>query len=394
VNRLGVTVLSLVGASVFLFVLSVLSSRPVPEGDEPSGAVLRPSDPGSVSAAGQTREPRVRLQGEARSPRRAPPPRPVAPSLEDRPGSADRRREDSDEAPVFAAGRRPGAADPAGVAQDPGEAPSARRGDLVDFLSNDGAAGGPAPGGGRGGAESAATLGGWEMAGASEEVDAPGEAGDGAAVGEDDVVFSLPLAGDTQAEGALQPMAEENLKVDPQTGKVDFREDSVLAFPDAGNIQPKAGTIAFEVEPHWNGTDPGDNSFVQVRGLGEWQGSMALFRNGSGLRFVVFDEDGQETGVTAPIEDWREGEQHRVVATWDGDVGVMSIYVDGKLIEAGSYSGRLQFPPGTPLFVGSNPRHHVPGAAATLQNFKVFGRALDPEEVSAGVGLQSAAGEP
>lgn len=288
------------------------------------------------------------------------------------------------EAPIAGGGRAAAGAQ-ASAARDAISPPEARRSELADRLAEKG--GGAARGARAGPVSSNQARGGWEVAEAGGDSDGEPE-GDG------DVLLSLPLAGDTEAEGSLQPMSEENLKVDPETGKVEFREDSVLAFPDAGNIQPNAGTISFEVEPDWNGTDPGDNSFVQVRGLGEWQGKMALFRNGSGLRFVLIDEDGNELGVTADIKDWRAGEKHNVAASWDSDVGVMSIYVDGKLVQAGSYSSRIEFAPGTPLFVGSNPRHHVPGAGAALQNFKVYGRALDPEEIVAGTGAKSGAGEP
>jgi hypothetical protein len=113
-----------------------------------------------------------------------------------------------------------------------------------------------------------------------------------------------------------------------------------------------------------------------------WQGLMSLWRNGSYLRFVWFDDNGIENNLGVSIPNWVAGEQHNVTATW-GDA-LMTMYIDGQLAGQTTYSGQFSVPPGMPMFLGSNPTNHVPGAGATLSNFKAYGRALTPEEVAAG----------
>jgi hypothetical protein len=223
-----------------------------------------------------------------------------------------------------------------------------------------------------------------------EVLETPPELGAPEAAEEEDVLLSVPLDGFVGAEGATQPVAEENLYVDEETGSVEFPEDSVLEFPNAGNIQSNGGTVSLEIEPNWNGTDDGDNSFVQVREEKQWAGKMSIFRNGDHLRFIWFDSNAQEQGVAANITNWQAGEPHSVTATW-GDA-LMQLYVDGKLVGQTTYAGELVIPPGTPLFLGSNPQHHVPGADAILRNFKAYGRPLTAEEVFHGGPLEAKGG--
>jgi concanavalin A-like lectin/glucanase superfamily protein len=203
-----------------------------------------------------------------------------------------------------------------------------------------------------------------------------------------DAMLSLPLHGTTEPEdpGQPQPVAEQNIKPANDGNGVQFPVDSVLEYPDASNfINPQAGSLSLDVKPSW-GTPSWDdsnvnNSFVQVKTPDMWQGQIMLFRNGPYLRFVWFDTNQQENGVGVDIHNWAPGEDHSVTATW-GDA-VMSVYVDGKLAGQQTYSGELALSEGLPMFLGSNPGSHVPGADATLQNFKVYNRPLTPNEVAA-----------
>lgn len=390
-NRLGVLVLSLVGAGISLFVLSVLSHRPVPEAEIAS----RPAADGgegpadSVGARGPgvaSRERRgaVAPRGAARGPEGG------GFSTEER-GRGASREEGAEVGARAPAAPGETASQQAVGRRGSSSAGAGRRGELVDFLARGGPAGGESVH--RGAARSSGkstTVGGWEEAvkGEGEPADLDGDGVVDEEEAREDVVLSVPLDEGGAESASTEPIIDEGLEVE-ESG-VEFPADSVLAFPDAGNMRGEAGTITFEVEPKWSGTDPGDNSFVQVRSPGEWQGKVSLFRNGRYLRFVWFDTNGQEQGVGVDIGDWQAGDRHEVTATW-GEA-LLSLYVDGKLAGQNTYSGELAIPPGTPLFLGSNPRHHVPGADATLQNFKVYGRALSPEEVRGGV--PSSAGAP
>jgi Concanavalin A-like lectin/glucanases superfamily len=202
-----------------------------------------------------------------------------------------------------------------------------------------------------------------------------------------DAMLSLPLHGTTEPEDAdqPQPVAEQNIKPGNDGNGVEFPVDSVLEFPDASNfIYPQGGSLSLDIKPSWKPSwddSNVNNSFVQVKTPDMWQGQMMLFRNGTYLRFVWFDTNQQENGVGVDIHNWAPGEDHSVTATW-GDA-VMSVYVDGKLAGQQTYSGELALSEGLPMFLGSNPGSHVPGADATLQNFKVYNRPLTPNEVAA-----------
>jgi len=196
------------------------------------------------------------------------------------------------------------------------------------------------------------------------------------------VLLSVPLHGTTQADNFTnQAFAEQNIQPSSDGKGMDFPLDAVLGFPDAGNISSDAGTISFDVTPHWNGTDPGDNSLIQVRSPNMWEGRLFVFRNGHYLIFTMVNDQGQETGIGAPIDNWTAGQPHNITATW-GEA-LMSLYIDGALAGQHTYSSGPDIPPGTPLFVGSNPSSHVPGADAVMANLMVYDYALTPEEVAA-----------
>ncbi len=131
-----------------------------------------------------------------------------------------------------------------------------------------------------------------------------------------DLLFSLPLRGDAVAEDATSPLAKQDVEPAADNAGMEFPEEASLSFPDAGKLNSAAGTITFEIEPRWNGSDPGDNSLVQVRTPDVWANRLQLFRNGQYLRFSITGEGGQEDGVGVPIEAWAAGERHRVTATW------------------------------------------------------------------------------
>jgi hypothetical protein len=199
---------------------------------------------------------------------------------------------------------------------------------------------------------------------------------------QDHVVLSVPLLGTTDAENSTtQPFAVQNVKPLDNGKGMDFPEDAVLGFPDAGNLSSEAGTISFDVTPHWNGADPGHNSFVQVRTPDMWEGRLAVFRDGNILGFTFLNDQNQETGIGVPIPDWTAGDPHKIAVTW-GEA-LMSLYIDGELAGQHTYANGPDIPPGTPLFLGSNPHSHILGAGAIMQDFKIFDRPLAPNEVAA-----------
>jgi hypothetical protein len=192
-----------------------------------------------------------------------------------------------------------------------------------------------------------------------------------------DVLLSVPLNGTTRAEDLTPPIVEENVKPAEGGDGVQFPGDSVLQFP--GVVKADGGTISLDVEPNWNGSDPGDNHFVEVRtpdmaGMGR----LSIFRNGGYLRFVIVGTDGLEYNIGTDITAWASGDSHTITATWGESL--MSMYLDGQLVGQKTYPTNPAIPPDMPLYLGSLP--HEPGAEATLRNFKVYGRPLTPDEIA------------
>ena len=199
-----------------------------------------------------------------------------------------------------------------------------------------------------------------------------------------DVVFSAPLNKEVGADATQgpPPLVEQDLDASHEGDGIKFTKDSVLAFPDAGNVQNDAGTITFEFEPDWQGGDEGDYNFVNVRTPNDPRNLLRVYKNGRYLRFLFADDTGRERNIGYDMVDMEPGGRHRVTATYDN--GQTALYVDNQLVGTNTYEGQFQIPPGTPLYVGSDVPQAAPsGAGATMANFQIYGRALAIDEVSA-----------
>lgn len=144
---------------------------------------------------------------------------------------------------------------------------------------------------------------------------------------------------------------------------------------DGGVVFNDAGTIAFGVHPDWEGGIEGDQGLVTLGDEGSSQ--LRVLKDGHSLRLVMFSpEDGVERDISVDVSHWAPGVVHSVTATW-GD-GQLTLYTDGVKVGTSSYAGSLEIPPGTPLFLGSDP-----GApdGALIEGFEHFGRALDDSEI-------------
>lgn len=198
------------------------------------------------------------------------------------------------------------------------------------------------------------------------------------APGAGDVLLSLPFKNGVDPETG-EPLETGGLVVND--GAVEFTEDAVLTFPAGGHVDGAAGSISFEIEPRWAGGDETNNSLVQIRDEHIWENNLQLVKNLSTLRFIIIDEAGTEHNVNIPITDWPAGERRRVTATW-GDA-LMALYVDGEQVGQTTLSNGLKFSDTTPIHIGSDfAGASYAGAGGQISEFKVYGRALSPDEIN------------
>jgi hypothetical protein len=191
--------------------------------------------------------------------------------------------------------------------------------------------------------------------------------------------MSIPFKGAVDAETGDIPLESTGLVA--KDDGVQFPDDARLSFPSGGRINGEAGSIAFEIEPTWAGSDATDQSMLQIRNEHVWENTLQLVKNMNTLRFIIIDEGGVERNVNVFIDDWQPGEAHQVTATW-GEAQ-MSLYVDGNLVGQTTMPNNLNFPPTTPIHIGSDfAGTSYRGAGATIRDFQLYGRALSTDEVT------------
>lgn len=197
--------------------------------------------------------------------------------------------------------------------------------------------------------------------------------------GGDDVLLKIPFKGDVSAEVGGGPIQATGLV--STGGQIEFPDDAQLSFPVGGNVNSKAGTISFEVQPQWAGADDTDNSLVQIRNEHIWENTLEIVKNSTSLRFIIIDSGGVESNVNIAIDDWAAGERRRLAATWDDSS--MALYVNGQMVGENPLPHPLDFPETTPIHIGSDfPGASYVGAGGTISDFTVYGRALGADEIA------------
>jgi hypothetical protein len=98
------------------------------------------------------------------------------------------------------------------------------------------------------------------------------------------VLLRIPFNGSVDAEiggGAIQ---SDGLVTDGD--QVEFPENAQYSFPLGKNVNSDEGTIAFDINPNWAGSDPTNNSLVQIRDENVWENALSIVKNYSALRFI------------------------------------------------------------------------------------------------------------
>lgn len=204
-------------------------------------------------------------------------------------------------------------------------------------------------------------------------VDPAGEEGE-------DVVLAVEKPEDIEQAQRVEDVEHDGVAID-------LEEDSVFAFPNAGNARGDAGAITFEVEPRWAGGDETNNAFVRIQDGARFENRLELVKNGRYLRFIFTPANGREADISVPIDAWEPGEPHTITASW-GPIdpenpergGQTTLYIDGRPVGSNRYEGELLIAPSTPMYVGSATGNYK-GANARISGFRVYGRTLAPDEV-------------
>ena len=65
--------------------------------------------------------------------------------------------------------------------------------------------------------------------------------------------------------------------------------------PRATSTAPP-GSIAFDIQPHWDGGDETNNSLLQIRDEHEWANDLQIVKNLDSLRFIIIDSSRRRAG--------------------------------------------------------------------------------------------------
>jgi hypothetical protein len=192
----------------------------------------------------------------------------------------------------------------------------------------------------------------------------------------DDIV--LEVANKVDAEGKAEVL--DGVAESDDGEWLEVGEDAQMAFRDMGNLNPASGTVSLDIVPNWNGADLTDNSLMQIREPHKWENRMQLVKNGQFLRFIFTDNTGFEADISHRIDNWVEGDAHRVTATWDN--GVTTLYVDGRRVGTNSYPGALEYAIRPDMYLGSDlPNGGSYGGANAKLKAKLYDSAKGPDDI-------------
>lgn len=161
-------------------------------------------------------------------------------------------------------------------------------------------------------------------------------------------------------------------------------------YVEISNVLKSPGTIEFWFKPNWNGSDGETYRLFDANtGAIYWTIGKGKETGGRTNTFGFYFEDASD----ADFHNWQipakdaipaAGEWYHIAATWDFDAGDAFFYINGE--EVSNVSGLGQFPPlnANPKIgfnVGTNymPAHN--GADGIIDEFAIYIKALEPDEI-------------
>lgn len=162
-----------------------------------------------------------------------------------------------------------------------------------------------------------------------------------------------------------------------------FSPDSELAIPIAGKITGEAGSISFWVRPESEETNTENASLVQLRSHYQFADRLQVWKDGASVRMVFADSTGTESGAMYASPSWAQDEWRLVEVTW-GE-GENALYINGELVGKSQFEGQFRVRPDTLLHIGSNYAEDPRGLTGTINQFRVYDRTRDADEIGASV---------
>ncbi|MDX2166138.1 MAG: LamG-like jellyroll fold domain-containing protein [Deltaproteobacteria bacterium] len=192
-----------------------------------------------------------------------------------------------------------------------------------------------------------------------------------------ELLLSVPFDGSVNGENGDQATVAEGVLFNGDS--VEFTDQARVVFPAEGNVDSSAGTISFDVTPRWSGTDPSNNSLLQVRDGDDAANSLQIVKNLGTLRFIITDWRGLPSEINVPITDWLPGDRHHIDATWTG--GEMVLYVDDVSVGTAQVQRGMRFADSASIQVGSAGSIYG-GAGGLIRDLQIRANALSGDQIA------------
>ncbi|MFP4056546.1 MAG: LamG-like jellyroll fold domain-containing protein [Candidatus Brocadiia bacterium] len=146
-----------------------------------------------------------------------------------------------------------------------------------------------------------------------------------------------------------------------------------------GLLDRSRGSLELWYKPLWDPSRPDERAVRRILATDEGRSASAghfwlTIKEGS-LQFIW--QSVRTAGTAAPVEDWKRGQWHHIVATWEDEQGI-ALFVDSKKVAERNL--RWDLPPSDRLYIGAD-RHGQFPARGLIDEVRVYDRPLDAEEV-------------
>ena len=187
------------------------------------------------------------------------------------------------------------------------------------------------------------------------------------------------------------------IPADQNPFSLNFDGDDYVTFGNVNNVGTGDFTITAWFKTSHVGSNPDDFQYLLSKRTGSRGYELGINQSGSNDgKVYIYIGDGVGGSVSNRIgtADYRDGKWHHVAVVFDRD-SVASAYVDGNLISTTNISGESgSLDTANPLVFGmyyDNNNQHLRG---NLDDVRIYGRTLSPQEVALLFGGDLGEGEP